>query len=204
MEQVPLNTIPLPAPDREGSLPVESALQQRRSVRHLSPASLSLPQVAQLLWAAQGITDDYGFRTAPSAGALYPLEVYLVAGAVEQLPAGLYHYNPKRHELTLQQTGDFRKQLSDAAFQQHYVHNAPAVLVITGIYARTAHKYGARAKRYVHIEAGSVAQNVYLQVTSLGLGTVYVGAFDDSAVQQVLGLPADHEPMALMPIGQLR
>jgi SagB-type dehydrogenase family enzyme len=204
MEQVPLTSIPLPAPDREGGLPVESALQQRRSVRHLSPTSLSLPQVAQLLWAAQGITDDYGFRTAPSAGALYPLEMYLVAGAVEQLPAGLYHYNPKRHALVLQQTGDVRAPLADAALQQHYVHNAPAVLVIAAVYARTAHKYGSRAKRYVRIEAGSAAQNVYLQATSLGLGTVYVGAFDDSAVQQVLGLPADHEPLALMPVGRLR
>jgi SagB-type dehydrogenase family enzyme len=204
METNPASVIPLPDPDREGVLPVESALQQRRSVRELSSASLSLQQVAQLLWSAQGITHDEGLRTAPSAGALYPLEVYLVAGAVQQLPAGIYHYDPRRHALHALQQGDLRTRLAAAAMHQEYVEEAPAVLVITGIYARTEGKYGARAQRYVHLEAGHVTQNIYLQATSLKLGTVYVGAFDDAAVQQVLGLPADHVPLALMPVGQQR
>lgn len=204
MEQGPAKLTPLPAPDHEGVMTVESALQKRRSEREFSTASMTLQQVAQLLWAAQGITGGKGFRTAPSAGALYPLEMYLVVGTVEQLPAGLYRYVPKRHELVLLQEGDYRKPLAEATYQQHIVEEAPAVLVITGIYARTARKYGRRAKRYVHIEAGNVAQNIYLQATSLNLATVYVGAFSDGTVQHVLGLPSDHEPLGLMPIGKVR
>ena len=184
------------------SLSLEEALQKRRSVREFRRGSLSLDEVAQLLWAAQGITRQELLRTAPSAGALYPLELYLVAGQVKGLPAGLYRYSPERHDLQHVADGDSRRALAAAALDQAWVRQAPAVLVITGVYARSAVKYGQRAQRYTHIEVGNVAQNVYLQATALGLGTVFVGAFNAAKVQEVLELPADHEPLGLMPVGQ--
>jgi SagB-type dehydrogenase family enzyme len=165
---------------------------------------LSLEDVSQILWAAQGITARAGLRTAPSAGALYPLEVYLVAGDVEQLGAGVYLYREDAHELVMTLEGDYRKRLASAALGQTWMQRAPAVIVIAGIYQRSARKYGQRARRYVHIEVGHAAQNVYLQAVARDLGTVIVGAFDDTRVQSVLGLPADHMPLGLMPFGKTR
>ncbi|SFN04051.1 SagB-type dehydrogenase domain-containing protein [Formivibrio citricus] len=192
----------LPAPRLSGTVPLESVLQQRQSVREFRKARLTLAEVSQLLWAAQGITRTGGRRTAPSAGALYPLELYLVAGQVEGLAAGVYRYDPARHGLSSVQNGDARERLAKAAVGQSSVKKAPVVLAIAGVYARTAGKYGARAERYVWIEAGHAGQNVYLQAQTLGLGTVMVGAFDDRAVQGILGLPPDHVPLALMPVGR--
>jgi SagB-type dehydrogenase family enzyme len=176
-------------------------LQQRRSVREFRDEALSLRQLGQLLWAAQGVTSPQGYRTAPSAGALYPLELYIAVGKVKGLEAGIYHYYPDNHSLVNSITGDFRKTLAHAALQQPWVRQAPLVLIIAGKYARTTHKYGNRGIRYVHIEAGSAAQNVYLQAQALGLGTVIVGAFDDKAVADALRLASDMQPLLLMPIG---
>ena len=191
----------LPKPATDGYVSLESTIRERRSVRQFSKRSLSLADVSQLLWAAQGVTAGDGGRAAPSAGALYPLELYLVAGDVESLPAGLYHYRPKGHQLRHAADGDSRNLLSAAALDQSWVRRAPAVLVIAGVYERSAKKYGQRARRYTHIEVGHAAQNVYLQAVALELGTVIVGAFDDLKVQQALGLPSDHLPFALMPVG---
>jgi SagB-type dehydrogenase family enzyme len=196
--------IDLPQPSTAGDVPLESAIQGRRSIRDFSNRPLSLADVAQLLWAAQGVTSRDGGRTAPSAGALYPLELYLVAGEVDSLPAGVYHYRPEQHRLSQLSDGDLRKALAAAALDQSWVRRAPAVLVMAGVYERSAKKYGQRARRYTHIEVGHAAQNVYLQATALGLGTVIVGAFEDMEVQEVLGLPEDHAPLALMPVGQRR
>ncbi|MDH3689699.1 MAG: SagB/ThcOx family dehydrogenase [Gammaproteobacteria bacterium] len=196
--------VQLPPPILDGELSVESALQRRRSVREFARAPLSLEDVSQILWAAQGVTERQGLRTAPSAGALYPLEVYLVAGDVEQLEPGIYRYRENAHELVLMLEGDYRKRLASAALTQSWVHRAPAVVVIAGVYQRSARKYGQRAHRYVHIEVGHAAQNVYLQAVARGLGTVLVGAFDDTRVQRVLELPADHMPLGLMPVGKTR
>ncbi len=196
--------IDLPEPSADSDVSVEAAIRERRSVREFSKHSLTLADVAQLLWAAQGITSQDGGRAAPSAGALYPLELYLVAGDVDSLPAGVYRYRPERHRLDHVADGDFRKDLAAAALNQSWVRRAPAVLVITGVYQRSAKKYGDRARRYTRIETGHAAQNVYLQATALGLGTVIVGAFQDAEVQEVLGLPEDHAPLALMPVGHLR
>ena len=171
--------VKLPEPRREGPVSVERALAERRSVREFASGPLALAEVAQLLWAAQGITHPRGKRTAPSAGALYPLELYLVAGAVSGLSPGLYRYEPKRHRLRRAATGDLRGPLSRTALEQEWVAEAPAVLVFTAVHARTARKYGRRAPRYVHMEVGHAAQNVYLQAQALGLGTVMVGAFRD-------------------------
>lgn len=194
--------IGLPAPLLEGVISVEQALGHRRSVREYGSGGLKLEEVSQILWAAQGITHSRRFRTAPSAGALYPLELYLVVGEVDGIKPGVYQYRPVGHELVLVQEGDLRQQLCASALYQGCIARAPVILVITGDYKRTARKYGTRAKRYVHIEVGHAAQNVYLQCTSWGMGTVFVGAFDDTEVVESVGLPKDHAPLGLMPIGR--
>lgn len=190
----------LPEPETRGDTSVEQAIGKRRSLRDFS-GSLALADVAQLLWAAQGETHPDGYRAAPSAGALYPLEVYLVAGDVAGLSAGIYRYRPGAHELIQLGTADLRKDLASAAHGQSFMQTAPAVLVITAVYERTMKKYGKRGRRYVHMDAGHAAENVYLQAEARGLGTVIMGAFDDERVQVVLGLPDDHQPLGLMPVG---
>ena len=194
----------LPEPRLDGDVSLEASIRERRSVRDFSNRPLSLADVGQLLWAAQGITSRDGGRAAPSAGALYPLELYLVAGNIESLPAGLYRYLPRGHRLQHVADGDFRDALGRAALGQAWVRRAPAVLVIAAVYERSARKYGQRARRYTRIETGHAAQNVYLQAVALEVGTVIVGAFDDAEVQQVLDLPGDHAPLALMPVGHPR
>jgi SagB-type dehydrogenase family enzyme len=196
--------IDLPSPSSDGDVALETAIHERRSVREFSKQSLSLDDIAQLLWAAQGVTSRDGGRTAPSAGALYPLELYLVAGNVDSLPAGVYHYRSEGHRLRHVADGDLRNALAAAALDQSWVRRAPVVLLFAGVYERSAGKYGQRARRYTHIEVGHAAQNVYLQAVARNLGTVIVGAFQDAEVQEVLGLPKDHAPLALMPVGHLR
>ena len=188
--------IPLPEPSKEGRLSLEETFLQRRSVREFSPVQLSTSEISQLLWAAQGITDSRGFRTAPSAGALYPLELYVV------LEGGVFHYDPHAHSLTTVRIGDLRSDLYGVSLRQEAILNAPMILVVTAVFSRTEAKYGrARSPRYVHLEAGHAAQNTLLQAVALGLGAVPIGAFEDLQVQEVLGLPVDHEPLYLIPIG---
>ena len=194
----------LPEPRRDGGFAVERALALRRSTREFAPGPLPLAAVSQLLWAAQGITHPDGLRTAPSAGALHPLEVYLIAGAVTGLEPGVYRYHPQRHALALQSPGDARADIVRATLGQVWVADAPAIIVLAGAYQRTSRKYAKRAPRYVHIEMGHAAQNVYLQATALGLGTTLVGAFRDEELAQVLGLPKHIEPLGLLPIGTPR
>lgn len=196
--------VSLPHAEFSGDMAVEEALLERRSMRKFSRKALALDDIAQLLWAAQGITGSSTYRTAPSAGALYPIEMYLVAGNVEGLAPGVYRYRPEPHDLVRVIDGDRRRSLATACWFQTWLRQAPAVLVTTGVFARTARKYGERSERYVHIEVGSVAQNIYLQATSRGLGTVIVGAFRDTRVKAVLGLPEDHQPLAVMPVGHYR
>ena len=209
--------IRLPEARLEGSVSVEEALAGRRSIRSYGPEALSLAELSQVLWSAQGVTypieqtpDGFqwewsgGFRTAPSAGALYPLELYIVAGHVDGLEPAVYHYKPVEHGLALTVSGDLRASLSQAAHSQSVIRTPPAVLVIAGVVARTAAKYGERAEQYVLIEAGAAAQNVFLQCESLGLATVLVGAFVDDEVNEVLQLPGEQEAYVLMPIGRRR
>lgn len=195
------NGVELPEPRLDGDVSLEASIVKRRSVREFSNQPLSLAHIGQLLWAAQGITSEDGGRSAASAGALYPLELYVVAGNIESLQAGLYRYQPRGHRLQHLVGGDLRKALGHAALGQAWVRRAPAVLVIAAVYERSEQKYGQRARRYTRIETGHAAQNVYLQAVALGLGTVIVGAFDDAELQQVLNLPGDHSPLALMPVG---
>lgn len=192
--------IKLPSVQTIGRLSVEEAISKRRSVREYKDAPLSLKEVSQLLWSAQGVTANWGARTAPSAGALYPLEIYLVAGRVENLKPGIYRYNPQAHSLVKIVEGDKRFALFSASLFQAPVKNAPLSLVICAQYERTTRKYGERGKRYVHIEVGHVGQNIYLQAESLGLATVAIGAFVDEAVKKVLN--AQEEPLYIMPVGK--
>lgn len=207
------DVIPLPDPVLDGDLSVERALVQRRSVREFAADALQLEELGQLLWAAQGITEptpapeDWpwgewggGLRTAPSAGALYPLELYVLATNVAGLEAGLYRYRPREHGL--ERVGEPTGGLAAAALGQRAIAEAPAVVVIAAEYRRTAAKYGDRAERYVHIEVGAAAENVYLQAEAAGLATVFIGAFRDEQVQETLALPDRHAPLGLMPVGR--
>jgi SagB-type dehydrogenase family enzyme len=189
-------TIDLPLPRLKGTLTLEESLFQRRSVREFTDQQLSLAEVGQLLWAAQGITNPSGFRTAPSAGALYPLEVYVIT------PEAMYQYDPQGHRLIVHLRGDLRSELYTAALQQEPVLNAPAVFVITAVYQRTEQKYGTeRSPRYVQLEAGHATQNLLLQAVALELGAVPIGAFYDDEVRTALSLPDDQQPLYLIPVG---
>jgi SagB-type dehydrogenase family enzyme len=201
VQQMP--RIALPTPRLKGEMSLEEAVSRRRSRREFKSSPLTLEQVSQILWAAQGITDPGGLRAAPSAGALYPLDLYLAVGkqGVEGVEAGTYHYDPQSHTLERILEGDVREALARLAVEQMFIAEAPVVLVITGEYERTSWKYGERATRYVHMEAGHVAQNVYLQAEALGLGTVTAGAFQDEELSGTLGLPTEHRPLYVMPIG---
>ena len=196
--------IKLPAPATSGTVSVEAALQARKSIRYYAQDPLRLTEVSQLLWAAQGITRKNGMRTAPSAGALYPLEVYLVVGCVQDLTPGVYRYRPQGHELERLSSADIRRELSHAALYQSCIEKGAVDIVLAAVYERTAGKYGSRAERYVHMEAGHAAQNIYLQATSLGLATVMVGAFGDQAVQQTLLMNSNEYPLCIMPVGRVR
>jgi SagB-type dehydrogenase family enzyme len=195
--------IALPPPTMTGTVSVEEAVKNRRSVREYATTLLELPEISQLLWAAQGLTDPAGLRTAPSAGALYPLEVYIACGNVTGLPAGVYHYLPESHALELVIGSDVRQDLYHSALQQPSVRDAGAVIIIAAEYNRTSQKYGERGMRYVHMEAGHASQNIYLQAYALGIGTVAIGAFDDNGVASVLGLPRNQTPLYLMPVGKV-
>ncbi|NNF97209.1 MAG: SagB/ThcOx family dehydrogenase [Halobacteria archaeon] len=196
--------IELPPPDIDGKKSLAQLLQQRRSVREYSREALSLSDLGQLLWAAQGITHTRGLRTAPSAGALYPLELYVAVGKVNGLEPGVYRYQIQQHRLEQQVVGDKRIGLGRAALWQTWMAKAPVIFVFAAEYERTGKKYGLRAKRYVHMEVGHAAQNLFLQVEDLGLATVVVGAFDDAVVADILALPPEIEPLTLMPVGRKR
>jgi len=193
--------IALPTPDIKGVMPFETVLMHRRSIRDFKSSPLTIKQISQLVWAAQGITDKYGFRTTPSAGALYPLEIYVVAGRVDGLNPGIYRYVPKTHELKNVKTGEYRNELCDEALNQDAIRNAPASIVISGILKRTTGKYGKRGLQYVLMETGHAGQNILLEAVGLGLGAVPIGAFDDSDVGRLMGFNADEVPFYIIPVG---
>lgn len=193
-----LETLALPKPQTRGKMSVEEALSRRRSVRRFDPSPLTMEQLSQLFWALQGITSPRGFRTAPSAGATFPLEVYAATAD------GLYKYIPDGHRAGILARKDLRPALGKAALGQPYVSNASAVFVITAFFERTSGKYGSSAERFVVLEAGHAAQNLMLQAVSLGLGTVPIGAYRDADVRSALGLPAGEVPLYLIPVGHPR
>ncbi len=197
-------TVKLPQPQSDSPFSIESTLLNRRSVRSYTDEPLTLDIISQLVWAAQGITHPRGFRTAPSAGALYPLEIFVVAGKVTDLDAGIYKYKPRRHELQIIVEGDKRIELFRVASRQRSVREAPITLVFCAVYDRTIGKYKKRGIRYVLIEAGHSSQNVCLQAVSLSLGTVTIGAFNDKNVKSVIGCKANEHPLYIMPVGRLK
>jgi SagB-type dehydrogenase family enzyme len=198
--------IRLPPPVQRGSMSVEEAIARRRSVRSYARGSLHLSQLSQLLWAAQGITGSGGLRAAPSAGATYPLEVYVAvaSGGVEGIEGGVYRYNVERHSLSRHLEEDLRGELSLAALEQEFIAEAPLNIVICARYQRTAWRYGRRAERYVHMEAGHVGQSIHLQAEALGLATVMVGAFYDDEVSRAMALDREVTPLYIIPVGKAR
>jgi SagB-type dehydrogenase family enzyme len=191
--------IRLPKPKEKGSISIEETLRQRRSIRDYKKAQLSLEQISQLLWAGSG--KNLYQRTAPSAGATYPLEIYLVVGEVEGLGPGIYHYSYSTHSLEKIKDQDIRSRLSQASLGQRMIEKAPINIIISADYGRTTSYYGQRGVRYVHMEVGHVGQNISLQVNALGLGTVMIGAFEDQQVKEVLGIK--EEPLYIIPVGKI-
>lgn len=198
--QASLHT-PLPEPVPASASALWHLLRQRRSSRRFGQGPLSLAATGELLRAAQGVTGADGRRVAPSAGGLYPLELLLVAGHIDGLDAGLYRYQPPHHALLRVAEGDLRQALAAASWHQDFIAEAPAIVVIAAIIRRTTVKYRKRGIRYVHMEAGHAAQNLWLMATELGLLTVVVGAFGDAATRRVLHLGRDETPLALLPVG---
>ena len=189
----------LPEPRLKSNISLEEALNNRRSVRQFKPVDLKLEDISQILWAAQGITEiSTGFRTAPSAGALYPLELFIVKSD------GLFQYVPEGHKLKKLNSSDLRSELMKASLSQKSVSEAPVDIVITAIYERTTVKYGNRGIRYVHMEAGHACQNILIEAAALELGAVPIGAFSDTEVQKVLGLPKDYIPLYVVPVGYIK
>ncbi len=191
--------IKLPKPKGKGSISIEETLNQRRSVRDYKKTSLSLEQVSQLFWAASG--KNLYRRTAPSAGATYPLEIYLGAGEVDGMEPGIYHYFPSSHTLERRRDQDVRKQLSNASLGQRMIERAPIHIIIAADYERTTRHYGQRGTRYVHMEVGHAGQNISLQAIALHLGTVMIGTFEDRQVKEVLEIEED--PLYIIPIGNI-
>lgn len=196
--------IHLPPPNQKNVMPLEEAIARRKSIRDFTSKPISQSQLSQILWAAQSTSDTSWDRTVPSAGATYPLEVFVVCGAncVEQIREGIYHYNADSHSLMLHHREDVRFELARAALDQEFIYEAPVDIVICAIYERTMRRYGTRGERYVHMEVGHAGQNIYLQATALGLGTVAVGAFHDESVREVLRLDRQYRPLYIMPVGK--
>lgn len=194
----------LPRPSSKGKTSVEEAIFQRKACRTYQKTPLSLEEISQLLWAAAGKTID-GItgptRSHPSAGGLYPVEIYLVAGNILSLPQGIYHYQWWNHSLFLLKEGDFRPILSQMALGQQALVSAPVVCIFTAVYERTTKKYGKRGERYVPLDIGASAQNMSLQAEAIGLGSVWIGAFDEEKVKKLLETQ-DREPLLLLPLGK--
>ncbi len=194
--------ISLPPPVKKGKLSLEEAIEKRRSIWEYLDLPLELREISQILWAAQGITDKRGFRTAPSAGATYPFEVYIVVKKVNGLKPGIYKYIPAEHSIELIKEGDFSNELCRACLGQVWVKDAAVNIILVAFYERTTWRYGERGKRYVHFEAGHIGQNIYLQATALGLGTVAIGAFYDEEVKRIL--ETEGHPLYIFPVGKIK
>lgn len=194
--------VALPAPRRPGNAAsLNAVLEGRRSIRRYADRALTLPMLSDLLWAAQGITGAGGRRTAPSAGALYPIRLHVVAERVDGLPRGAWRYEPGTHGLQPSIARSVAGALVRAGGNQQALALAPLVIAITAVHAVSEARYGDRARRYVAFEAGAVAENIALQAVALGLGTVVIGAFDDDAAARALQLPATERVLALLPVG---
>jgi len=198
--------ISLPQPSHKGTVTVEEALKTRRTHRSFTSRALSLQQFSQILWSAYGVTakvSGYNLKTVPSAGALYPIDIYAVVGyeGVETLAPSVYHYRPEGHALEHVKDGDLRVAVARHALRQMWMADAPVLLVITGEYARCSVKYGGRGIIYTHIEAGHIGQSIFLQAEAMGLKAGIVGAFRNEQIIKTLGIPQEHDPLLIMPVG---
>ena len=191
----------LPAPNTDSDVSIEKTLLTRRSIREYTGEALTLQEVAQILWAAQGTTSTRGFRTAPSASATYPLETYLVVGDVEGLKEGVYRYQTKEHTLLKVLDGDKRPLLTRARMGRYFIEGGAIYIAFAGIYSRTG--TGEDAKKFVHMEVGHAAQNVYLQAVSMGMGTVVIGGFSAERSRETLELSINEVPLYWMPVGRI-
>lgn len=211
--------IELPEPHTDGSISVEKALHERRSIRSFGKDGLTLYEVSQLLWAAQGVTDDKGHRTAPSAVARYPLQVYLLAGNVTGLPSGVYHYSPQGHNLTVITQGKIDEYYNASAGFEGWIKTAPAIFIITGALDSFDQMPGIRMprnqtignqnqmprqdlSRWVYIEAGAAAENLLLEVVSLDLASTYTAGFNANKTEELLRLPNGEIPIGVLPVGR--
>ncbi len=189
--------IRLPKPQTNGSFSLEQALANRRSVREFTDEPLTISQIGQLCWAAQGITEpNKAFRTAPSAGAVYPIQLYVL------LPEGLYVYLPEKHELSLVIGKDLRYSVFNSSFNQRVVQKAPCTFMITGNSKKVEAKYRNRGEKFTYIETGHIAQNIHLQAVTLGLGSVSIGIMDAKTIAQVCKLPENLDVLYLVPVGK--
>jgi SagB-type dehydrogenase family enzyme len=203
-------TYTLPVPDVKGSRSFEEVLSKRRSRRSFSRSAVSVEEISQILWAANGISEtldhsrtDRKLRTAPSAGATYPLELYLLAGNITGIDPGVYRHNPFEHSLTRIIDRNIKTEMASAALDQDMIETAPACLFYSAVYDRSTNVYGRRgSERYVCMDLGHSAQNVYLQAEALNLGTCAIGAFNDLAVIKLMHLPDHETPLYIMPIGR--
>jgi SagB-type dehydrogenase family enzyme len=198
-------TIHLPPPSPKGRMSLEEAIARRRSVRDFTPEPLSPSQLSQVLWAAQGLSSAGGrYRTVPSAGATYPLEIFVACGenSVDGIGEGVYQYETESHSLRRHFKDDVRGELAQAALEQDFLCVAPVDIIICAAYNRTLSTYRGRGERYVHAEVGHAGQNIYLQATALGLATVAIGAFHDEQVREVLRLDEQYKPLYIMPLGK--
>ena len=194
-------TVRLPQPKKKGNISLEEALNNRQSIRNYLPEALTQDELSQMLWAAGG-QNKRGKLTIPSAGARYPLAIYVVIGDVEGITPGLYKYNARNNTISLAKEGDLRNRLSAACLNQPWVKEAPMSIAICADYAKTSSSYGKRAQRYVPMEAGHSGQNIYLEAVAFGLGTVAVGAFEDRDVKELLGVSED--PLYIYPVGRTK
>lgn len=204
MSGKPSNILKLPSPERDGNVSIEKALRLRRSVRDFASDPIDLREVSQLLWSTQGVTDSDQRRTAPSAGATYPLDMHLVAGNVDGLAPGVYAYQPETHVVLRTGDGDLRVPLAGASLGQNCVKTCAAIGVLTADYERTTSEYGERGIQYVHYEIGHSAQNFLLQAVGLGLAAVVVGAFREDEVAELLALPDKLTPLYMISVGNPR
>jgi SagB-type dehydrogenase family enzyme len=193
--------VKLPAPERGEGMPLWEAVGRRRSVRDFRGTSISAKDLSQILWASQGVTrvmGEYALRSAPSAGALYPVETYLSVQAVEGIDPGIYHYGVREHELELLRAGDYRDAVAAAALDQGFLSEAAVVFAWTALFARSKWKYKERAYRYVYLDAGHIAQSAALAAASLGLGTCQIAALYDDEVNSLLGVDGKEESIIYM------
>lgn len=203
VDQVSLPSIKETKEELDLDVSIKDTIEKRRSIRTYEEGEVKLLELAALLWAGQGITDEERrFRAAPSAGATYPMEIYVAAGEVLGLEEGIYRYIPDKHELISVAKGDFREKIMDSALGQEPIKEAPMSILITSVYERVMSTYGDRGIRYAKIEAGHISQNIYLKTTALDLGTVSIGAFEDEEIAEILRLEEGEEPLYIMPVGR--